>query len=185
MRLGPVDIGRPSDDALADRLRRAESANLTYDHTGSTMADGPNVRAETLVVGLGEEAFHHARAALRTWVPQRAIGASVFPDGVAVEEGTTIFVVLRAGPFTVVVPNRVVAVIDEPNRFAYAYGTLSGHHERGEESFTVELGADGVVTATVRVQDRPGTLLAQLAWPAVRVFQAAAIRKYLLALSER
>ena len=185
MTFGPVHVGRPDEAVLAKRLRQAAQAEVTYDHIRSTMDDGPNVRSESLVVGQGQHAFDQARAALRAWAPQRAIGAHVVPGGAVIEEGTTLLVVLVAGPFAVVAPNRVVAVVDEPGRYAYAYGTLPGHPERGEESFTVALDSDGVVTATIRVQDRPVALLARLARPAVRVFQAAAIRKYLLALREK
>jgi uncharacterized protein (UPF0548 family) len=34
-------------------------------------------------------------------------------------------------------PCRIVYVIDEPDRRGFAYGTLPGHPERGEEAFII------------------------------------------------
>ena len=42
-------------------------------------------------------------------------------------------------------PVRVVYVIDEPNRKGFAYGTLDGHPESGEESWIVDQTDDGSV----------------------------------------
>ena len=35
------------------------------------------------------------------------------------------------GPLTAVAVCRIVAVVDEPDRYGFAYGTLPGHTERG------------------------------------------------------
>ena len=43
------------------------------------------------------------------------------------------------------VPARVVYVIDEPLRKGFAYGTLPGHPETGEEAFIVEYRDDDSV----------------------------------------
>ncbi|MGI9120990.1 MAG: DUF1990 family protein [Acidimicrobiales bacterium] len=128
-------------------------------------------------------AFAAARRALRSWAPQRAIGAHVEPSSQVVALGAAVLIVLRWGPFTVVAPDRVVAVIDEPRRFVFAYGTLPGHPERGEESFTVETLPDGTVRATIRVQARPATALARATAPMVRWLQGAALRAYLGAIA--
>lgn len=39
----------------------------------------------------------------------------------------TVILLLGVGPLRLVVPTRVVAVIDEPDQYAHAYGTLPGH----------------------------------------------------------
>jgi uncharacterized protein (UPF0548 family) len=157
--------------ALLDAARRA---GVTYDHVGSTLVAG---RARSLVVGHGEADFTAARDALRTWVPHAGIHARVVPAG-PVEEGATVLVVL--GP--VAVPCRVVAVVDGPDRFAFAYGTLPGHPERGEECFLAEHLPDGAVRVTVRVQARPAAA-ARLAAPVVAVLQRAASGRYLRAVA--
>jgi uncharacterized protein (UPF0548 family) len=80
------------------------------------------------------------------------------------------------------VPDRIVAVVHEPDRFGFAYGTLPGHPERGEEAFLVERHADGRTTATIRVAAKGDWLIARLASPIVRRLQRAALNRYLAAL---
>jgi uncharacterized protein (UPF0548 family) len=117
-------------------------------------------------------------------VPHRGIGADVLPSGQLVELGATVLVILRWGPMFVVAPDRIVAVVDEPRRFAFAYGTLPGHPERGEESYTAEMRDDGTVRVTIRVQAGPATLPARVLAPVVRRLQAAALRGYLRAVAD-
>ena len=65
-------------------------------------------------------------------------------DGTAiVAAGDSVWLRIPAGPFSVKAPARVVYVINEKKRKGFAYGTLAGHPEPGEESFVVELADDG------------------------------------------
>jgi uncharacterized protein (UPF0548 family) len=187
MNIGGLRLGRPSEGELAEWLQLAREAKVTYDHVGSTLDplrwDAPGVRSDAVEVGRGEAGFTAARTALQTWVPQRGLGADVVPARQLVALGESVLVILRVGPFFVVAPDRVVVVIDEPRRFAFAYGTLPGHPERGEESFTVEWRPDDSVRATIRVQARPATLAARMAAPGVSLLQGAALRRYLQAIN--
>jgi len=177
----------PLDEVDRDRLlAAARAAAPTYDHVGSTLDPerwaAPAMRVGHRTVGRGPAAFEAARQALRTWVPQLGIGATVEPAGEPVVTGATVLIVLRRGPLHVVAPDRIVGVIDEPRRFGYAYGSLPGHPERGEESFVVEHLDDDTVLATIRVQAGPGTLPAHLVAPLVRAVQHAALDGYLSAI---
>jgi len=186
MRLAGVTLGQVTPDDLERALATAREAEVTYDHVGSTLAPAsragrrPYVRQR--VLGLGPDDFAAATERLRAWAPQRGIGSTVHPADAHIETGGTIVVELRRGPVAVVVPNRIVAVVDEPRRFGFAYGTLPGHPERGEESFVVELTVEDVVTGTVSVDASPATLPARLATPAVRLIQRWAVDRYLDAL---
>ena len=184
MRLFGVHLRAPGEDELGRLLREAEQSALTYDHVGSTLAEAGrgSERRGQVELGAGPEVFDRAVEALRLWRPQRGIGAVVRPEDAPIEVGSTLLVVLRFGPFAVVVPDRVVAVVDEPDRFGFAYGTLAGHAERGEESFLIERAPDGTVTATIRVDATPATLPARLAHPAVMAIQRRALRGYLQAI---
>lgn len=187
MKRAGLRVGRLSGDDLDQILRRAREAEPTYDHVGSTLDprrwDGPAVRIHHIEVGRGETAFVAARTALATWVPQLALGADPALASHPVALGGTVLVVLRRGPVQLVVPNRIVTVIDEPRRFAYAYGTLPGHSERGEESFMVEWLGDGSVRATIRLQASAGTRFTRAVAPVVRRLQTAAARRYLRAVA--
>lgn len=187
MRLSDIDIGGLRIGKLStvsrDRLlAKAREAPFSYDHVGSTLdptRDGrASVHRHEIEVGHGTAAFASAREALRTWVPQRGIGAEIHPPGQDVEVGATILVLPRLGPFGIVAPDRVVEVIDEPRRYAFAYGTVTGHPERGEESFSVDHHDDDRVTFTIRVEAGPGNLASKAMAPLVRRLQGAALRGY-------
>jgi uncharacterized protein (UPF0548 family) len=80
-------------------------------------------------------------------------------------------------------PARVVYVIDEPNRRGFAYGTLPGHAESGEEAFLVDRSDDGSVWFTVRAFSRPPTFWWWLVDPVLRMTQAFYTARYLRALT--
>lgn len=80
-------------------------------------------------------------------------------------------------------PARVVYLIDEPNRKGFAYGTLPGHPEDGEEAFIVSQNADGSVWLTVRAFSRPSSRFWWAVYPALRVAQWYYTRRYLRALA--
>ena len=180
-------VGRPSVRQLDELLARAERSSLTYDHVGSTMPDaaptGRVVRVETLELGTGAGCFAAAVDGLRAWACHPGIGASVHPPDAPIDVGSTLLVVLPFGPISIVVPNRVVAVLDEPRRFGFAYGTLEGHQERGEERFVVEHLDDDRVVASIGLDAVAATTAARLVAPAVGVFQRLAVRRYLASLA--
>jgi uncharacterized protein (UPF0548 family) len=180
-----VTLGRMGGREIAARLERAAGEDLTYDHVGSTLADGTQGKRSSRTLGQGDADFDEAVARLRAWGAHRGIGAVVHPAGAPLEEGLDVVVEMRRGPVAVVVPCRVVQVVDEPGRLGFAYGTLPGHVEKGEESFLVEKGDDGTVTGTVTVDAALGTLAAKLAAPMVFVIQRWATKRYLSALVVR
>ncbi len=188
MNIGGLRFGRLTDAERDRLLHLAGRTVITYDHEGSTLDPerwtAPGVHGHHVDVGTGKAAFDSAVTALRTWVPHRGIGADVLPAGQLVELGATVLVILRRGPLFVVAPDRIVAVVDEPRRFAFAYGTLPGHPERGEESYTAELLDDGTVRVTIRLQAGPATLPARAIAPVVRWLQAAALCGYLRGVAD-
>lgn len=182
MSSGHIRFGRPRQVQLDQLLERARSSVLTYDHIGSTLAGADPrraVRRRSLVLGHGPQALRSAALGLRRWSCHEGIGATVHPAGAPIEVGSSLLVVLHIGPVTVVVPNRVVTVVDEPTRFGFAYGTLDGHQERGEESFVAELLGDGTVRGTISVDAQAAMWPARLASPAVLGFQRLAVARYL------
>ncbi|MEP6842831.1 MAG: DUF1990 domain-containing protein [Pseudolysinimonas sp.] len=81
------------------------------------------------------------------------------------------------------IPARVVYVIDEPNRKGFAYGTLPGHPERGEESFFVERRPDESVWLIIRAFSRPASAIVWAGYPLVRLLQAIFTERYRRALT--
>ena len=87
---------------------------------------------------------------------------------------------LRLGPIKV--PCRVVYVVDEPTRQGFAYGTLPGHPERGEEALVIDRNDDGSVSFSVTAFSRHATLLTRLGGPVGRLAQNFVTERYLGAL---
>lgn len=77
---------------------------------------------------------------------------------------------------------RIVAVVDEPDRVGFAYGTLSMHPECGEESFLI-VRDEGDIRFEVQAVSKPKHPLARLIPPAAGRLQDAAVRRYLSAMS--
>lgn len=80
-------------------------------------------------------------------------------------------------------PVRVVYVIDEPNRRGFAYGTLAGHPESGEEAFVVDRTEDGSVWLTITAFSRPSAWFWWVGYLALRIAQARYTRRYLRVLA--
>ncbi len=182
MELSGIHLGHRSPHRLEVLLAAAADAGLSYPHVGSTLREGP-------VAGIPDRSFSievpgslaAASVTLRRWAPHDGIRANILPVGAALEEGTTVLVVAPLGPFEMAVPDRVVGLVDEPDRFGFAYGTLAGHAEAGEEAFVAEQIAADRLRLTVRVQARAATFLARLGTPVVTLLQKAAAKRYLAA----
>lgn len=105
-------------------------------------------------------------------------------DGFAfLHPGETVELVIPFGPFGIPAPARVVYLIDEPVRKGFAYGTLAGHPEDGEEAFIVEHNKDGSVWITIRAFSRPATWYWWAVYPVLRITQEYYTRRYLRALA--
>ncbi len=80
-------------------------------------------------------------------------------------------------------PVRVIYVVDEPRRRGFAYGTLPGHPEDGEESWMVEHRDDDSVWITIRAFSRPANRWWWAVAPLLRIAQEYYTRRYLRALA--
>lgn len=80
-------------------------------------------------------------------------------------------------------PVRVIYVVDEPRRRGFAYGTLPGHPEDGEEAWVIEHRDDDSVWITVRAFSRPANGWWWLVNPVLRIVQEYYTRRYLRALA--
>lgn len=136
------------------------TADLRYSEVGATrgaLPPGYHRVVRVTVVGHGPDRFRSAAEQVLTWQLQRSSGLAVDATG-PVRDGLE--AVLKIGPLRA--PVRVVYVVDEPRPAGFAYGTLPGHPESGEEAFVVEHAADDSVRLTVTAFSRPATLLARL-----------------------
>ncbi|MBS9532101.1 DUF1990 domain-containing protein [Mycobacterium sp. M1] len=155
---------------------------LTYAEVGATVGvlpDGYHHLDLTAPIGRGRQRFEQAADAVLHWGMQRGAGLRVKAEHDVAAVDTTVLV--RIGFLTA--PCRVVRLLDEPNRRGFAYGTLPGHPERGEELFAVRYDpADDAVYAQVRAFSRPATWWLRAAGPVATLAQRAIARRYLHAI---
>lgn len=124
----------------------------------------------------GRETLNRAVAALHAWKMFDIGWARLVPEDAPVEVGTTVAVLARHYGFWSLNPCRVLYTIEDDDgscmRRGFAYGTLPGHGERGEERFTVEWrrGEDSVFY-DLYAFSRPNSLLAKLGYPLTRRLQ--------------
>lgn len=161
------------------------AADLTYAPVGATRGDLPDGfghQQHRRTVGRGLSDFQAAAEAVMCWRAQDLLGVRVEPADDPAREGLTIRVRFGVGPLTRSAPARVVYVVDQPSRCGFAYGTLPGHPLSGEESFVVQLEADGSVVFTVRAYSRAGSTLTRMSGPVLPLFQWLMARRYLRAV---
>jgi uncharacterized protein (UPF0548 family) len=140
-----------------------------------------HVLRQVRVLGSGADDFSEARQRIMTWQMHRGAGFRVESKGDA-ELGRRVSVSVGVGPLTFVAPCEVVAVVDDENESGFAYGTLPGHPERGEEAFLVRFRNDEVVVGAVAAFSLPASQAVSLAGPAARYVQRVSARRYLGAM---
>lgn len=161
------------------------SQELTYREAGATRDPGERpppgfhgLRVRTRL-GHGDAVRQAAGQALTEWRMHRAAGVAVETDAPRAEPGADVTLVLGRGPLRLRAPCRVVWALREPGRrTGFAYGTLPGHPECGEEAFVVEQFPDGSVWLTVTAFSRSARWYTRAAGPLGRAAQRAMARWY-------
>ena len=179
-------LSRPSPEALQQLLERARQADPTYPQVGATAGESlpPGYRHDCYERSLGgEEAFERAVGSLRGWEAHRGAGVDVVPPGVPPVVNETVLLLLKLGGLWTIAPCRIVYVVDDHDRFGFAYGTLPGHPETGESAFVVHRVEGGDARFSIRSFSRPAAPLARLAAPIGRRIQTTVTRRYLDALT--
>jgi uncharacterized protein (UPF0548 family) len=163
-------------------LTRLADEPFTYTDIGATggpLPDGYHHVNESARIGTGRGRFEQAAARVMRWGMLRGAGARVTPSTEVARVGSV--VVVGLGP--VRAPCRVVYVIDEENRRGFAYGTLPGHPESGEELFSVRYEpADDAVYADVVAFSRHATWWSRAAGPVTSLLQRVMTTRYLAAV---
>lgn len=164
------------------RLAKLGDEPFTYAEVGATRGTLPERYHHIdrwIAIGKGRRRFEEAGAEVMRYGMLRGAGAWVRATSARAEVGAVVRVLL--GPFRA--PCRVVYVIDEPDRRGFAYGTLRGHPECGEELFAVRYDpATDAVIAEVRAFSRHATWWSRAGAPVASAVQRMMIARYLTAL---
>ena len=164
------------------KLSELAALALTYTEVGATagpLPPGYHHVEKSAVIGRGRRRFEGAADAGMRWGLLRGAGLRVEATSEVAAVGAE--VIVHLGP--VRAPCRVVYVVDEPDRRGFAYGTLPGHAESGEERFMVRYDpATDEVHAEVVAFSRHGTWWSRLGAPVTSVIQRVVTDRYLRAL---
>jgi uncharacterized protein (UPF0548 family) len=173
-----LSLRKPSAE-LARRFLKSQAAlPFTYSAVGATATAPPAgfvVDHTRIKLGEGEAVFQSATAALRQW-GQFRLGwiEATFPD-TPIQSGEVVGVLIRAFGLWWLNACRIVYVVDESGpitRFGFAYGTLRGHVESGEERFLIEWDrTEGSVWYDILAFSRTNHLLTRIGRPLVRRMQ--------------
>ena len=168
------------DEQHASELR---AAPLSYTPREVPAGDAPpGYNPLNRFVTLTRRDFDVVARDLFEWRMHSRAGLQVQPSEIPLRQGTVVLMRWGLGALSVKIPSRVLAVIDEPRRKGFTYGTLPGHPEAGEERFTLEQLEDGTISFTISAYSRPASTLAKLGGPISRAAQNFMTRRYLQAL---
>ena len=155
---------------------------LTYPEVGATagrMPPGYRHIGFSANIGMGQLRFEQAADAVMHWGMQRGAGLGVQASSDVITVGTV--VVVKIGFLKA--PCRVVYVVDEPHVRGFAYGTLPGHPESGEERFVVRHDpATAAVYAEVCAFSRPATWWSKVGGPITSLAQRVMNKRYVRAV---
>lgn len=169
-----ISLAKPEPSTIEAFLAGQARREPSYPEVGFSRDRPPAGYAldhNRVQLGEGRETFERARAAIRGWIMFPRPWTEIHPSKAPIETGTVVAVLVHLFGLWWLNACRIVYVIDEPRRFGFAYGTLPGHAETGEERFTVEWREDDTVRYDILAFSRPRLWLARLGYPIARRVQ--------------
>ena len=170
---------RPTTVAITHFLQEQAVQPFSYPAVGATKTTPPAgyvVDHNRVQLGSGATCYHQACAALQRWEMFNLGWLHLYWPTTPVATGATVGVLAQVFGFYILNACRIVYTIDETTagytRFGFAYGTLPGHIEEGEERFLVEWRhADDSVWYDILAFSQPRHWLVRLGYPVARRFQ--------------
>lgn len=168
---GVFHVTRPSPAMFDAAAAAAEGAPFSYVPVGATahaLPAGFDHDVHAAVLGQGDAVWERARNALGRWAQFDLPWVEIRTAEVNVRAGELFVFASRQLGLWTLNACRVVYIVDEADRFGFAYGTLAGHVVAGEERFLCSRDAAGHVTFEIKKFSRPAALLVHLAGPLAR-----------------
>jgi uncharacterized protein (UPF0548 family) len=182
-------VKRPDEKVVPSFLAGQQSQLFSYPEIGASRLvapDGYKVDHNRIKLGEGPETFARAVEAFKHWKMFEMDWIEIAPKNVPIVEGSCVAIIVRHFGFWSLNASRIVYVIEEHGmleRFGFAYGTLPGHVEQGEERFSVEYyPEDDSVWYDLFAFSRPRHFLARLGYPISRHLQKRFARDSLKAM---
>ena len=172
-------LREPSDAQIERFLDNQRSLPFSYPEVGASRegaSPGYPVNYHRGRLGTGQQTFVRAVEAIRGWKMYETGWTKLCWPEAPITENTVVGVLGHHFGLWSLNACRIAYVIEEEGpllkRYGFAFGTLPGHVERGEERFTVEWHrADDSVSYEVFAFARPAHWLTKAAPPFVRLIQ--------------
>lgn len=173
-----LSLQKPAAESIRHFLLEQAELPFSYAAVGATADEPPAgfaVDHTRIKLGEGEHVFQAARAALQRWEQFRLGWVEAWSPDTPIQSGEVVAVMGRAIGLWWLNSCRIAYVVDESgeiSKFGFAYGTLPGHVESGEERFLVEWDrGDNSVWYDILAFSRPNHFLTRFGYPLVRRLQ--------------
>ena len=170
-----LSLRKPYAESIRPFLAAQAKLPFSYAAVGATAETPPAgyaVDHTRIKLGEGEPVFHAAKAALQRWEQFNLGWVEAWSPDTPIKSGEVVAVMGRAIGLWWLNACRIVYVVDDSgpiSKFGFAYGTLPGHVESGEERFLIEWNrADNGVWYDILAFSRPNHFLTRLGYPFVR-----------------
>lgn len=161
-------------------IENEKKRSFSYPEIGQTRRDDPVPGYDNdfnfIELGRGDAVWKAAKEAIRHWKMFPGGWACIFPDDTPIREGEAVAMSAQVLGLWWLNSCRIVYIVDNENQFGFAYGTLPGHAECGEELFMVEKTADGSVRYVIKAFSKPRFWMARLGYPLARAHQRKFVR---------
>ena len=169
-----ISISTPKEEALKSYLSSMAHQTFSYSEVGdtqNTFPTGYDHDHNRVQIGEGQADFMLAKTLIREWRMFAISWVRLYPNDQSIKAGKTVSVLFRLFGLWWFNSCRIVYPIDTATRFGFAYGTLEGHVEKGEERFMVEIDEEGKVWYSITAFSRPNFWATKIAYPIARMFQ--------------
>ena len=168
-------LRKPSVESIRGFLKTKETLDFSYPAVGATansLPAGYVTDRTRILLGSGESIFLAAKAALQRWEHFRLGWVELWSPDTPIQSGEVVAIMAWASGLWSLNFCRIVYVVDESgpiSKFGFAYGTLPGHVESGEELFQIEWDQNTKsVWYDILAFSRPNHFLTRLGYPLVR-----------------
>lgn len=174
-----ISFREPTEARIRHFLQAQRSLHFSYPEVGASRNGAPPgypINRHRGRLGAGMETFMRAREALQRWEMYQLGWTRLLWPEARIAEGTVVGVLGHHFGLWSLNACRIAYVIEEEDRslrrYGFAFGTLPGHVEQGEERFTLEWhGDDDSVWYEVFAFARPAHPLAKVGRPFVGMVQ--------------
>ncbi len=172
-----ASISFPNRQALDNFIKEERSKAYSYPEIGATKTTKIFAHYDYdndynyIELGKGAEIWQKAKVALQNWQHFPLPWTKIYPNTRGLRKDAVVVVLFRIFGIWWRNSAKIVYAFDEPNRFGFAYGTLPGHIEMGEEVFWIERNAAGMVSYHIKAFSKPRFWLAKIGYPIARFYQ--------------